>query len=342
MKRSIFLFFPALLALQACIKDKPLEPASTKVNASGQTVLVVNEGNFGYDNASVSLYDPASGSVAQNYYAQQNNNEVLGDVCQSITRYNSSYYIVVNNSSKIVVANTGNFARTAVITGFTSPRYLLPVTPNKAYVSDLYSNSVQVVNLASNSITASIPCNGATEEMRLIYNKVFVAGSASGYVYVINTLNDQVSDSVQVAIGASSLVFDKNDKLWALASGGTSAAGKLLRINPLTLQVEQSLTFPSGEKPQHLCINKTKDTLYYLNNGVYQLPVQNTQLPASALIPQGSKLFYGIAVNPDDHSIYVSDAIDYIQRSRIMIYAPDGSLKTSFNAGLIAVGFVFE
>lgn len=333
----------ALLLLSACVRDKPQEPvkSTATISADGK-VLVVNEGGFGYNNADISVYDASSGNVANNYYRQQNGNEVMGDVCQSVTRFNNRYYLAMNNSHKVTVVNASNFAKVATINGFNSPRYFLPVTYSKAYVSDLYASSVQVVDLNTNSISGTIPCMSGTEEMVMLYNRAFVACSNSSYCYVINTATDAITDSIQVGINAASLVIDRYAKLWVLAAGNSTQAGKLTRINPLTLQTELSLSFSTSDAANHLRINTGRDTLYYLNKGICRLAISDNQLPASPLVSQGSKIFYGLGINPKDYTIYVSDAIDYVQKSRIEVYRPNGSFKTSFTAGIIANSFVFE
>lgn len=61
-------------------------------------------------------------------------------------------YIVVNNSGKIEVCNPTNLLRVATITGFTSPRFIVPVSASKAYVSDYISNSISIVNLVNNTV----------------------------------------------------------------------------------------------------------------------------------------------------------------------------------------------
>jgi DNA-binding beta-propeller fold protein YncE len=251
---------------------------------------------------------------------------------------------VINNSNKIVVVNSTDFVKTATITGLNSPRYILPITYNKAYVSDLYANSIQIIDLNSNSISGSIPCINGTEQMALIYNKAFVTNSNSNYCYVINTITDVITDSIHVGKGNSSICVDKNSKLWILSTGNStqSIAGKLSRINPVTLQVEQSLNFSSAESPNKLCINKTRDTLYYLNNGVFKFPITSTTLPSNAFINQGSKLYYGLGINPKDYNIYVADAIDYVQKSKVEIYKPNGNFVANFNAGIISNSFCFE
>lgn len=334
-----------VILLNSCIKDKPQEPVKTAVSINADTkVLITNEGNYGWGVGTISLYDPTSGAIIDKYDQQQNNNALLGNVCQSMTKYNDNYYIVMNNSNKIVVVNSPDFVKKATINGFNSPRYMLQITYNKAYVSDLYANSIQIVDLNSNTISGSIPCMNGTEEMALIYNKAFITNSNSNYCYIVNTTTDAITDSINVGKGGSSIVIDKNSKVWILTSGNSAAsqAGKLFRINPITLQIEQSLNFNSGDSPYKLCINKTHDTLYYLNNGVHQYLISSTTLPSSPLINQGLKFFYGLGVNPKDYTIYVSDAIDYVQKSTIEIYKPNGSFITNFKAGIISNGFMFE
>jgi DNA-binding beta-propeller fold protein YncE len=332
-----------LSLLSACVKDKPQEPvkSGTTINADSK-VLVVNEGGFGYNNADITIYDPASGSITDNYYRQQNSNQALGDVCQSACKFNNRYYLMMNNSNEVKVVDADNFVKTAAIPGFNSPRYLLPLTYSKAYVSDLYASSIQIIDLNSNTITGNIPCMSGTEEMVMIYNKAFVTCSNSQYCYVINAATDAITDSIPVGKNATSLVIDRYSKLWVLAGGNSSQAGKLLRINPVTLQTELSLSFNLTDNANHLRINKTRDTLYYLNKGIHRFLISDSQLPSSPLVNQGTKVYYGLGVNPKDYTIYVSDAIDYVQKSKIEVYKPDGTLKSSFNAGVISNGFVFE
>lgn len=344
MQNFIIIILLVLFGM-SCVKDKPQAPIKTvaTINPSSK-ILVINEGNFGWGNASVSLVDTESGTVVEDYYKQQNNNSALGDVCQSMVKHQNYYYLVINNSNKIIEVNANDFTKTTVISGFNSPRYLLPITHSKAYVSDLYANSIQVVNLTTKSIEKTIPCAGWTEQMAVIYNKVFVTNVNSNYCYVVNSITDVMMDSIEVGKGASSLVFDKNDKLWILASGNTTtgSVAQLVKINPVNLQIEQTLLFNAAESPQKLCLNTTKDTLYYLSKGVFRLPISSNQLPSQALINAGSKLYYGLGINPKDYRIYVADAIDYVQKSKVEVYNSQGQFIKSFNTGVISSQFMFE
>jgi DNA-binding beta-propeller fold protein YncE len=166
----------------------------------------------------------------------------------------------------------------------------------------------------------------------------------SNYCYVLNTANDAITDSLFVGKESSGIVIDKNSKVWILTEGSSSNSQKaqLVRINPITLSIELSLTFGETDRPWRLRFNKTRDTLFYLNRGVYTFPIANSQLNMNPIISQGSKLYYGLNINTNNYTIYVSDAIDYVQKSKIEIYDGRGSFIKSFNAGIISNGFIFE
>lgn len=341
MKKCVYLF--TILLGAGCVKDKPVVQSPPDVHLSNaRKIYVINEGNFTYNNSSVSLYDPGNSAVVEDFFKSQNNT-VLGDVTQSMTYFQNQFFIVVNNSGKIVVCDD-RFRVKYSITGFTSPRYMLPVSNSKAYVSDFKSSSISILNIPSATITGSIYCPGWTEQMVMIYNKVFVTNKYRDYVYVINTITDTRTDSVYAGYGAGSIVIDKNDYVWVLSSGDPSKniKGFLKRIDPVSLQVLKSFEFAGGDYPASLCLNKSKDTLYYLNNGICRMTVADNALPPSPFIAKGSKNFYGIGVNPDDYCIYAADALDYVQKSNIYIYDVSGNQKHFFKAGINSSGFYFE
>mgnify|MGYP006197631115 CR=1 FL=1 len=105
MKLAAALFI--VILMNACTKNE-LGPQCSTCNTEETTstqyadVLIVNEGTFNWNNASISLYQPGNKTVTQNTFSQANNNIPLGDIAQSITSINNKAYIVINNSNKIV------------------------------------------------------------------------------------------------------------------------------------------------------------------------------------------------------------------------------------------------
>jgi YVTN family beta-propeller protein len=334
------LFIPALLL--SCKKDNPPDETPTDLTKD-HGIFIVNEGNYLWSNASVTYYDFTNATYKEDIFNEVNHRP-LGDVAQSICIANGKAYVVVNNSNKIEIVDIASFASMGVITGFSSPRYFLPVTATKAFVSDLYSNSVSVVDLNSNTITASIACKGSTEEMLLSGSEVFVSNTRSNKIYILNSNTDVVVDSIQVGFASNSLALDKNGKLWVFCAGDAtnSIHASLHRVNTSSRLVEQSYTLPDAlDIWDKMRMNAAKDTLYYMDNGIFQMPITATSLPSTPLISKGSRIFHGLAVNPIDNTLFVSDAVDYIQKGKVYYYTSTGVLKGSINTGIIPVDFYF-
>jgi hypothetical protein len=345
LKFSVILL-GAAFAITGCKKDGPPEIAPQVIagNSTSSGVFITNEGNFQFGNASVSYFDFSTGTVTEDLFSVTNQT-ALGDVCQSMAVFNNKAYLVVNNSGKVEVCNIAMLKQEGVISGLGSPRYFLPVTNDKAYVTDLYAHAISVVDLTSNAVVKKIPCHGDTEQLTMIFGYAFVTANDQEYLYLVNTASDVLEDSIHISKGANSIRQDNHGKLWVACSSDSSANihGALYRIDPAGRQVEAMLTFSSfSGSPSRLCSNGTNDTLYYLSNGVYQLPVASARLPAAALIPQGSRNYYGLGIDPRSGTIYVSDAIDYVQRGRIYRYLPDGTPVDYFFAGIIPGDFCFR
>lgn len=348
MEKNIILCILLLMGFGACKKDTPDIPPPTTLPPNnsaniGKGVFITSEGGFGHSNASLTYWSYADGKVIANVFDTLSNPK-LGDVCQSMSLFNGKAYVVVNNSGKIEMMDPKTLRSVATISGLNSPRYFLGLN-DKAYVTDFKANAVTVLNLSSNTVSKNIPCKGWTEELLLAENRVFVTNLAKEYVYVINTATDAIEDSIRVGFGSGSIKRDKNGKIWVLCGGDASKKLKpgLYQIDPVSKTVSFSLDFSNtSDKPSHLCINGTGDTLYFLNKGVYRMPVNSKSLPTEAFISSGDNLFYGLGIHPGTSEIYVCDAVDYVQKGWVYVFRPsDGAKTTSLQAGIIPGNFCF-
>ncbi len=327
----------------ACKKDHP-STLNTTINQQSSGVYISNEGNFQFGNASVGLYNPSDHSYTNDLFKSANSRP-LGDVCQSLYFFNNKLYITINNSNKIEVVNPSTFASIATIIGLESPRYFLPLNIQKAYVTDYKANAISVVDLNSNALIKKIQCKGWTEELIASNGKVYVTNKNSKTLYIIDPLIDSIIDSIQIGYGANSLQIDRFSRLWVLANGNptNNELASLQLINTLADTVIKTFHFNTmNEQPWRLKINGNADTLYYLNKGVYNLPINATQLHSQPLIPENTRLFYGIGIDPITSIIYISDAIDYVQKGNIYRYQNNGQFINTFKAGIIPNDFYFK
>jgi len=337
---SFFVLITGLIG--GCRKDKPEEENNPAITIGDKGVFITNEGNFQFGNARISYYSPATGAVNNNLF-EDVNGRALGDVCQSMYIFNGKAYIVLNNSGNIEVVNAYSFASTASISGFNSPRYFMPVSNAKAYVSDLYAGQIAIVDLNAGSISGHISCPGWSEEMRLVYGKVFVTNQLRTSLYVVHAATDAIIDSINIGYGANSIIEDRYGKLWVLCSDlNNQHPAKLHRINPITHSIEQSFVFAEPHaNPWRLKVNGSLDTLYYLNNHVFRMPIEAVSLPETPFINAGNRNFYGLGICPLTSEVYVSDAIDYVQQGVVFRYNSNGSQINYFTAGIIPGDFWF-
>jgi YVTN family beta-propeller protein len=332
-----------VMALVACKKDTPDEALPQSVpTGSGSAVWITDEGNFQWGNAQVSWYDPATGTAVEDLYAPANG-AGLGDVCQSMVLHGGKGYVVVNNSGKVEVVDPESFVSQGSITGLASPRYLLPVGNGKAYVTDLYAGAIAVVDLATRTVTGSIPCVGWTEELALVAGEVFITNKSKDRLYVADPATDALVDSISVSLGGNSLRVDAQGKLWLACSGGGGTPPALYRIAPATRMVEAVLPFPTAQdSPWRLSINGGLDTLYWLNGDVWRMPIGSVTLPAAPFLAAEGRNLYGLGVDPANGTVYLSDASDYVQRGTVYRYRPDGVELGHFLAGIVPGSFCFQ
>jgi len=355
-----FLLFFSLLTLAAlthsCSKTPIREhkvdpPDTTHITSYANGIFVVNEGNYNWGNASVTFIDNKSNALIQDIF-KKSNDRSLGDVAESMKIADNLGYLVVNNSNRIEVVSLSDFKSVTTITGLNSPRYLEIVDSTKAYVTNLQKD-ISIIDLHTNTVSGTIKTNGWTENL-IKYDKYMLVTSIGTFsdpsskrraqIFVIDTQLDAIVDSIQTGKEPIGIVIDKKQKVWVLCSGGYDnyEAPSLIRINPELRLVEKIFTFSNpAEVPSRLCINPTADTLYFLKNGVCQMPVAAAVLPVQPMIASEGRLLYGLAVHPATGHIYVSDAKDYVQNGTVYQYNTSGSLLKQYTAGRIPGSFCF-
>lgn len=341
-KKAYLLFTAVVLTFFSCRKDKPpVLPQQGNISVSTtKRLLICNEGNYGQNNGSLSVYDPLSNAVLISAFSASNPNYTLGDVVQSINKFKGNYYVVVNNSGKIVVCNS-NFARLGTIDSLISPRYIEFVSNDKAYVSNLQLDStrpnyIQVIDLNARRLVSKIRVDGWSEEMATSYGNVYVTNQSKKKIYVINTEHDAVTDSIDVGATSAGIVKDENEKLWVScnAKSAQNLSPRLVRINPVNNSKEADITLNSTQNSiSRLCINGSGNTLYFLMNDVFKMDIGSTS-PIN-IIQQNAHTFYGLCIDPNDETVYVSDAGNYNSNGTLLRYNSTYGAIGTYTVGVI-------
>ena len=354
--RLLLLTLWSLTGAGACMDYGPMEEEDfdTGQTSFAEGLFIVNEGNFMYGNASLSYYDTKTRQVENAVFTRANGIS-LGDVAQSMTIRDGIGWIVVNNSGVIFAIDINTFKVIGQITGFTSPRYIHFLSDTKAYVTQLWDNRICIVNPQTCEITGYIPTplpagSESTEQMVQYGQYVFTnCWSYDDKILVIDTETDTAEGYIQVGKQPTSLVIDRNDKLWTITDGGYEGspygqeAPALYRIDAATRRVEQVFPFEMGDRGSEICMNGTRDTLYFINKHIWRMAATSDKLPDKPFLENPTtNHWYGLTVNPYNSDVYLADAIDYTQPGRIYRYNAQGELLDQFEVGIIPGAFCFK
>lgn len=353
MKHFFYVLIFCSLFFSACTEEEL--PITSGIYSEG--VFTINEGVFGQTSGTITHYNRTDGAVQQKIFKQANNRD-LGDVVQSMSFYEDKAYIVVNNSNKVEVADANTFEEKAQIAGLRLPRYILVSAANKAYVSewgaDGLTGTIAVLDLTSYTVVKRISVGVGPERLLLKDEKLYVThigGYASNnIVTVINTADDLVETTIPVLDKPSACVETMDGSIWVACAGEVayltyptidtvnSTESALVKINPATNTVEQTITFGKGNPVGNLVLNtNTKSTLYYSRSGKVWKHTLATGVEEALF----SGSFYGLGFDPVTNYIYASTSTG-INAAEAQRYDTNGNLIDAYAVGVFANDFVFK
>ncbi len=119
MKKLLFGFALSAMALgfTAC-KDDDDNPKPVICPNADAGLFIVNNGNYGTANGSLSFYDPSTGTVGNDLFLAANGIP-LGEVAQSISVYGDDAFICVNGSNVVYKKNAEDYEKKHEILGIT-------------------------------------------------------------------------------------------------------------------------------------------------------------------------------------------------------------------------------
>ncbi|MBD3225438.1 MAG: hypothetical protein GF313_11945 [Caldithrix sp.] len=337
----IVLWLLSVIQFLACEKN-PTSP-STELKPARTGLYIINEGQFTQSNSSISFFDVDEGKMTHNIF-QTGNDQSLGSVANSMTVQDTLGFIVVNNSHKVEVISLNTWKRTATITlpAGSSPRHMAIINASKAYITNLFANTVSIIDLTDYSVSGEIAVGANPEGIVISQQKAFVANSGLGSgttVSVIDIQSDQVMETVTVGDNPISVGKKDNGGVLVLCTGSygdfnnpndSGTDGSLYTINVEDNTIEDSLAL-SGH-PSRLTLGDDGKG-YFINNGmsivefeINTLSITNNDLRTDA--------FYGLKVHTGRNRLYGLDAKDFQQQGALEIYDLQGNLIESHTTGI--------
>ncbi len=341
--------------LAACVKDKPATPTTDGANTATHKVYVVCEGSLGNGNSSLGLYDMATEKVYDDVYKAANSME-LGDVFQSITEIDGRLFLCINNSDKILIIDKNDHTLLSTL-AIPKPRYILPISSTKAYVSTLFSNKVYIINPQTLTQTGLIEAPALNPEGMLMHNgSAYVCcwDTASDKVFKINPATDKIEQEITVAGRApQEILEDKDHNLWVLSGNQHKRKTSVLTCIDGTNDLRiKSYLFADKADPIKPVFNTEKDALYFIevnyngsteHNGIFKMQIYDDALPQQPLIPAKEYQYYwALGIEPASEYIYVGDPKGFVQKGTVSVYDANGTFVKQWNTGAGPGHFYFQ
>lgn len=348
MKKLLILSFASLFIV-SCSKDDNPVPEQITTGDYAKGIFVSNEGPFNNGSGSITYISEDFNTVEQKIYKKVNGRD-LGNIVQSMNIYQENAYIVVNNSNKIVIANKNTFvAMDSITAGLQSPRYFVGANGSKAYVSNWgdpnndADDYIAVVDLGTNSISATIPVSFGPERMIEHNNKIYVAHQGGyGQNNLISIISgNSLEKTITVGDVPNSMIVNNNN-LYVLCGGnpsyaGTETGGSLVKIDLATGTVAETYDFDISQHPTGLTANGNS-MFYNLEGKVYKIDVAAVSIPGNGII---NGFFY--ALEAHNGKLYATNAGDYASQGSLKVFDLSNNQEIhEFQTGIIPGGIYFN
>jgi hypothetical protein len=335
-------YFLFIFLISSC-KKKEIEPIVLTSNLTNG-ILVLNEGLFQYNNASLNWISLSDNNVNTEFF-EQKANRYLGDTGNDLKKYGNKIYVVVNVSGTIEVldAISGNsLSQIKMQNGNLNkqPRSLA-FFGSKIFVS-CFDGYVDVIDTASLQVEKRIKVGLNPDQIIATNTKIIVSNSGGlnapsmdSTLSIINPISLIEEQKITVGLNPGDLEV-LNENLYAISRGNySSIAANLKKINLNTLEiVTLSVENPIIIKKMHenllISYGISSSTKLGLFDGV-----SNLWLNPNFISLNDITTLYNLQYETTNNKIYLFDAKDYTTSGEIFEFDQNGNKIKSFNVGLI-------
>ena len=359
MKNRYTLLLAAIVAATAIVACEPHDPSPDPQDtiptdtSAAPHAIVLNEGAWGGNNASLSYLNLTSNAVVNNWFSHINGRG-LGDVAQDLLLYGAKAYVTVWGSNSLEIIDTATGHSTHLDLGQRGPRYLA-ASNGKLYISCYRPQSVIRIDTATLQIEATCPLGlFHPEGLDIVGNTLLVASSniadeQGNYLYdsIVYLIDLATFDSpTPLVVGCNPQKVIALDPSRAIVNywgdyADRPAGSAIVDINARTVtQTHHPLSNMT------LCNN----TIYgyycdydaYWNKTTTYLTLDATTLVAT---PSASNFDinnpYAIAVHPTTGNLYIASDGNYTANGDLYCFSPTGTLLWKREVGMFPSKIIF-
>lgn len=335
--KKLLLLTPLLLLIQACTREPTATP--DKPALPGQYLLVLNEGNFQWGNASLSLWHLDSSYLISEDIFSARNSRPLGDVVQNglFVKNPDELALVINNSARVDFLDEQTLVVNSSVQGLGAPRYLTQhaTDPDLFVVTELYDDSLRMISRSRRQVVKTLYLKGWTEGiLTLPQGDYLVTNKQTNSLYRVDANLNRVKDSLLLSFGTFMIQKAPDGKIWVAAMGDKDKGieGALHVLEEDGSSVLNS--YPAqGRQITELYVSESNEIAVIANGDIFRFTGgQSPDWSTPWLASRGTNY---MRIRHFRSHWFVSDAFDFVQRGEVLILDDNGQQKASFRAGKI-------
>ncbi|MBO4644891.1 MAG: YncE family protein [Bacteroidales bacterium] len=349
--KTVILLLPLLAAcFFSCKKDPIEEPENPPVEEISRGIYVLSEGLKDHNNSILTFYDFDQGTTTDAFLAA--NSRGLGDTGNDLQIYGSKMYCVVNVSETVEIMDlkTAKSLKQISLSG-RSPRRIA-FADGYAYVC-CFDGAVVKIDTSTMSVTATAQAGSNPDGICTANGKLYVSNSGGlnypnygNTVTVFDLATFSPIKEIPVVINPTRIASDSQGDVYVVSNGNYGSVP--MTFQRIDSQIDEVIqTFDFSVTNFAICGDLCYFYHYNYSTEQYSLKVMNVlteQIVNEQFVTDGTTLRtpYGIAVNPENGEVYLTDAYQYTTNGDVFCFGSDGRMKFSFEAGICPSCIVFK
>lgn len=348
MKKQNILLLAILFAFglvfTSCVGDEKDDDISEKTFTEG--LFVLNEGNWGMNNAALSFYEESTGKVETDVFSSVNQ-QGLGDTGNDMIVFGNHLIIAVKESANLTVINknTGKLVKRIPIVdeeGTNRMPSRLWSGNDKIYLTTMDGNVIEI-NTNTYAIERTVKVGRNPEGIIELNNKLYVVNSGGlDYPNYDNTLSIidastmQEIKKVEIGVNPYALRALQGNNIGIMVTGNYSdipTTFKIFDANSEEIKASYEVSMINFDWFEDDVIF----TEYDWNELKTLVKVLDVNSGATSTLFSSSEIAYPyyIKYNKDSEEILISDAKDFSSSGEVFVFSLEGEIKHRFSVANI-------
>lgn len=300
-------------------------------------VFIVCEGNYGSNNATLSVLDSVESDTTFNNVFASANGRKLGDHAHSMLVVDTLGFIAVTNSDKIEIIDTRTYESIQTVKEIASPRSIVHWN-DKLLITSYSDSSIVSLSFSTRTLDFRVKLKHRPDEIALLNDKAYISNSPNlnDSVITVVDLPTHQTDTIILTKNPVSLVADGIRNRIYVACSGSGTAGYIAVIDGVTNTVVQKIGEFNSIKPVKVILQDSLLAYISSPNG----PIQVYNLNQSAIAAHISGNYHAIAFG--NNELFATDGLDFISNGDLVWFSSDFKIRRKFKVGRSPIGITFN